>query len=274
MKKVERFTEIVYEQLTTKDWDGVYVIVADEGFGKSNLGLHITEKWYKLLNKHSKENIKHVNLDLKEWLQDLKELKRYEMTVYDEAGDLAGRRSMSDVNFAVMKTYQVIRGLNLLSILVLPSLWDLDSFFVKRRLRGMFYVYERGKVAFWNRKKLREMVSINANKPVRDYFVVRPTWTDVFPKYEGILAKAYQEKKEKKMQGIRQEIYKELIAKKDHKEDPYKLRNELIASINNTYGFSACLKLTGLKEGTVKQIISRMKDLSFDKKISDFDGNK
>ena len=270
MKKINKLCDIIHTQVTKNDWDAVYVIVADEGFGKSNLGLHIAEYWYKKLNKNKKENIKHVSLDLKEWLQDLKNLPRYHLTIYDEAGDLASRRSMSDVNYAVMKTYQVIRGLNLFSILVLPSLWDLDSFFVKRRLRGMFYVYERGKVAFWNRKKLREMVGINANKPVRDYFIVKPTFTDTFPKYTGILSEEYKQKKEKKMQGIRQEIYKELILKKDHKENPYKLRNELLARIHNTYGIQATKKLTGLEETTIRQIIKKMEDMNFDKKITEY----
>lgn len=259
MKKIKKFVEIVHRQLTKHDWDGVYAIVADEGFGKSNLGLHITEEWINKSRKCTEKDIKHINLDLKEWLQDLRDLKKFGITCYDEAGDIASRRSMSDVNLAVMKTYQVIRGLNLMSLLVLPSLWDLDGFFVKRRLRGMFYVYKRGKVAFWNREKMREMVAINASRPVKDYFCVSPLWVDNFPIYNGILKKKYLEKKNTKMEEIRKAIYDDLIAKKEHKENPFKLRNELIVKMNELLGIQKTINITGLKEQTVRKLIKETK---------------
>jgi len=249
MRRVEQYLDLAFNKLTQKNWDNVVAIVADEGRGKSTLGLHMAEYWYKKLRGSCKpEDVKHICLSKEEFVEDLKDCQKYELTVYDEAGDLLSRRAMSNFNVSIMAAYQVIRGDNLFTILILPSLWDLDSFFRKRRLRGFFYVYERGRVAFWNQARLKRMLSLNATRPVKQYFVTKPSFYDTFPKYNGVLAEGYDAKKKAKMQGVRQQLFNEIAG---NKADPDVIKKELAVKTAESVGNAKAAEIYGVTTRTI-----------------------
>ena len=210
MRRISRTIERIFYHTTKKDWDAPYAIVGDEGKSKSNLGMHLIDKWYMLLNGQCNEDdVKHLCLDREQFSLDFKDLKQYEATDYDET-DLSNKRTMSSYNYILSKTFQVVRGENLFIILTLPSIFDLDGFFSKRRLKGLFVVYARGKVAFYNQSRLRRIIAYNQNRMIKTTKVVPPLYYDTFPKYKGVLLDGYLEKKNDKMKQIREDMYNEI----------------------------------------------------------------
>jgi len=218
MKFILGTIDLIYEKVTKKDWDGCYGITGEEGVSKSNLGLHLIDRWYQnLYGNCTKNDIRHISLEKEGFVSDLKNLKKYEATDYDEAGELSNKRTMAKFNFLINQTYQVIRGDNLFTILTIPSVFDLDPFFAKRRLRGLFVVYKRGCVAFYSRKRLRKIMELNQNRYVKRINIVNPTWRDTFPIYKGVLKEPYEIKKKEKTKLIRQKLYESVVA--DDKKD-------------------------------------------------------
>lgn len=255
MKRCYKYLDLVFNKLTKKDWDNVIAIVADEGYGKSNLGLHFAEYWYGKLNGGcTPEDIKHICLSKEQFVEDLKDCVKYEMTIYDEAGDILSRRALGSFNVSIMKAYQVIRGDNLFTILVLPSLWDLDTFFRKRRLRGMFYVYKRGRVAFWDKDRLRKMVAINSRRVIPSYWVTKPLFFDTFPKYNGVLKEAYDDKKAEKMKGVRQQLFDDLAK---GEIDPFAKRNDMILKMISMHGIKKTSELVGLSSRQIQRLSNK-----------------
>jgi len=208
MKTLSKILDVCFKANTEQDWDTVWVICGDEGGSKSNLALHICEWWYKhLYGECNAEDVKYMCLDKNQFKQRLGSLNKKEMVVYDEAGDLSNRRFMDKFNFEITQAYQVIRGDNLFTLLVLPSFFDLDPFFSKRRVRGLIYVYRRGRFAIWSKQRLRQLAMINQGFPVKNYWVVKPTYSlGYFPKYSGVLKESYAELKNKKMSEARKKL--------------------------------------------------------------------
>lgn len=212
MKRLEAALERIFHHVKERDYDEVIAIVGDEGVGKTNVGLHVIEWWLrKLYGKVEPEDAeKYIALDSPKFASVLHGLKQYEPALHDEAADLSARGAMSKVNKLYTQAYQIIRGDNLLTVLILPSLFDLDPFFRKRRVRHMILVYGRGRMAFWSKSRLRKMVEYNERLPYKNYFVMRPTFYDTFPKYKGPLLAKYQAMKKEKMQGVRKWLYHEM----------------------------------------------------------------
>lgn len=209
MDRIKELVAFTLKQLY-KDWDSVIVVDGGEGTSKSTLGCWILDIFYGLRNgKVTAADVIHMCLTPEQFLEDLKDLKKYECTIYDEAGDILKRRSLSQFNVMIMKAYQVIRGDNLLTVLIMPSIFDLDNFFSKRRVKGLLHVYRRGRVSYYSGKRLRTLLAKNEHYPIKNYSVVKPTWYDTFPKYKGVLAKPYLAKKEAKMKDVRSELYEQ-----------------------------------------------------------------
>jgi hypothetical protein len=104
---------------------------------------------------------------------------------------------MSDFNKDVIKMYTVIRGKGLFTILVLPSFWYLDKFFRMHRVKGLWHVYSRGRVAFWNKRQIARM--IQKGEDHQDIWAVKPSLRDAFPVYKGYLLEDYKVLKAKKI---------------------------------------------------------------------------
>lgn len=208
MRKV---LDISHDKIVNDDYDGLFLIVGDEGKSKSNLGLHITDYWYSLRDgKCTADKISKIALDRIDFLTGLKESKRYDLLDYDEAGDISKKRAMSKWNVMLSQTYMVIRGLNMMSLLTLPDLFDLESFFTKRRAKGLFYVYARGKYCFYSKNRLRKIIELNKTRIIKKISLIPPTFTDTFPIYQGVLKEPYMQKKTDKMNLITQKLYDEM----------------------------------------------------------------
>lgn len=226
MLRVKKVIDVVYRKVTKEDWDNVLIIGGDEGIGKSTLALEIFDEWYNrliqdgLMNKHDPDKlIEFIALSMPQFLKAFKELKRFQMVLYDEAGELSSLRMMNKFNYAVSKTYEVVRGENLFSIIVVPDVFYINPFFSARRARGYIHVYKRGRMAYWNKSKLRDMIEINKSYKKKTPFRVVPLFYDTFPKYKGIMLEHYKEKKKKKMEQIRAELYDKLVIEESQKYD-------------------------------------------------------
>ena len=212
MRRVEKVIDIVHRNITQNDWDNIWIIAADEGKGKSSLALHLLEYWLKTIKGSVVvEDIKYINLDLVCWAKQFMDCQKFDISILDESGELSNKRSMSNLNFVVNKAFQITRGDNLFTILILPSLFDLDGFFTKRRARGFIQVYERGKFAYWSQKKLRRIVDINQYQMVKNVWKVHPSFHDTFPIYKGILLDGYKQKKKEFMKDARKELYDKIV---------------------------------------------------------------
>ena len=218
MDKLIRYLSVDFEMLTKHKWDKVLIIDGDEGTSKSNLALTLVDLWQTALNGEVKPtDIDNICLNIKQFGASLRKLPPYNMVVYDEAGELTKMRMMSRFNNTINLAYQVIRGRSYFSILVLPSVFDLDSRFTKRRARGYIHIYKRGVYGYFNKTRLRMMMD-NFNKTKsenRARASVKPLFVEKFPEYKDTeLRKLYDKKKEKRMQEIT-----EILDKLDESEE-------------------------------------------------------
>lgn len=217
--------------IRSRNQDRVVVITGNEGKGKSNLALGIFEIWYKELlevKDYDESYIKWFGANKVEFITALANAPRYSMIVHDESlKDLYSRDSISDFNKSLNKAYYVVRGRNLFTIFVAPSILDLDSNFRKRRVSGVMHVYSAGKVAYYGRRKLNKLIPALSNmqkynarpdpKYAKDDFnkLIRPDFTDTFPLYKGVLLEKYMARKENNME----ETVQELMSKFGKDED-------------------------------------------------------
>jgi ABC-type dipeptide/oligopeptide/nickel transport system ATPase component len=184
MQSIKKIIDIVKKK-NHQDHDTLFVIVGDEGSGKSNLMLHILEEY----NKEA--DIRDVAFNKEEFVRVLKNMKRFGNPVFDEAGDgMYSRDAMVGLNKLLIKTYMAIRGYNLFTILVLPNFFDLDSFFRQHRVKGLFQVYKRGSFKFWNKNQIY-YINQSSEKKIK----IKPSVYDTFPKYKGRLKEEYDIKK-------------------------------------------------------------------------------
>lgn len=254
MQYIKIFLEIAFKKITQDDWDNVWIITGDEGKGKTNLGLNLFDIWYtKLYGNVLPELIKYIGLDLKQFIQGFRELKQFEMIIYDEAGELSSMRMMDKFNYAVTQSYQVVRGANLFSILILPDVFYLNPFFSMRRARGLLHVYERGKFAFWNKTRMQSLIEINRKYKRKSIWRVKPLFHDHYPKYSGPLLEAYTQKKKEKLEGVREKLYQKLFIETEKQE------NEL-RYIVNAKQICGVVKASKIFEVTPKTIYNKIHD--------------
>lgn len=206
MKKIHRYLDIRHKK-HLEDWDTVIVVEGDVGIGKSNLSLNMLEYWMeKIYGKCEPEHIRHMSLTTPSFLNDLADGEKLDMCVYDEAGELTSRRAMSKFNVKLMVGYKVIRADNIFTILVIDDVFDLDPYFRKKRVKALFSVQKRGKVAIWLKDRFRAMLSLNQGLDIKNRFLVPPSFRDSFPIYKGIMAKEYNKLKIEKTTEARKSI--------------------------------------------------------------------
>lgn len=248
MKRLQVYLEVAYDKLTNWNWDHVLIIAGDERMGKSTLGEHITDWWYtKKYSKCTPEQIQHICLDMKDFVMDLRTLQPGEQITYDEAGELSNLRMMDRFNYAITQAYQVIGGLNVFTVIILPSVFLVNPFFSTRRARGFIQVYKRGSFAYWGKDKLREVIEKNRKYTKKNPWRVMPDFYDHFPMYNGPLHQPYLEKKMRRINGIRDDLFDKLYVQKE-KED-----NELkwIANAYKVVGVTKSAEIFGVTKATI-----------------------
>lgn len=254
LKGIKNFLDLIYNEHKNKNWDTVACICGGVGKSKSNLALHMLEYWQNLLYGECKpQDIKHMNMGTQEFIKDLADCKQVEITVYDEAGELSSRSAMSKMNKTLMVTYQIIRADRIFTLLVLPDIWYIDSYFRDTRIKHLFHVHQRGKVSYWNTSKLKKILALNETRRIKNYYVVEPTFTDSFPHYKGVMAEAYEDMKKKKTSQARQDLTKDL----DNRTNEIKeVRNKIILNMaKREYTQIEISKCVGLSQQHVGRVI-------------------
>jgi len=209
---LDKILGVIYKKVRYEDYDEVLVLMGDEGTGKSRLLLAILEWWNSQEdNKPCADDVRvSVGMDSPEFSGLLRDAKKYMMIANDEAADISSRSAMAKQNRLFMVVYQLIRGENLFTVLVIPSIFDLDSFFRKRRVRHLIHIPKRGLYHFWDKQSLRRMVELNEGRPFKNIYAVRPTASGRFSDYKGLYLEPYLAKKRDKMQQVREMLADEL----------------------------------------------------------------
>lgn len=206
MKRLEKYMDIRKKKHKQNN-DTVGVIDGLEGIGKSTLALHMIEYWQKInFGEVKASDVKHMGLTKEMFVEDLSDSNPNEITVFDEAGELSSRRSLSKFNNAIMQAYTIIRADKIFTVLVLPDFWILDSYFRNHRVKFLARVYRRGRFAFWLKDDISKINAINQYRMIRSPFVTRPRFLDTFPIYKGVMKSKYGELKVKKTQETRKKL--------------------------------------------------------------------
>jgi len=212
LRLLKQIIDRIYWHCKKNDYDVPIVIAGDEGKGKTNLALWILDDYIERVTKRATKpkDIKYLALAKEQWKEQLGQLRQYFPLCYDEAGELTNRRAMARFNVEIAQLFRIIRGNNNFMILNIQSIFDLDPFFTKRRLKGMFYVDKRGHYYFYSQERLRILIDINSRYYVKQYFAIMPTAAGSFPKYDGVLLDPYLEKKKAFIKEQQGEIMKSL----------------------------------------------------------------
>lgn len=206
----------------SKDKDRVSVITGYEGTGKSNLMLWMFTIWNELLGNQIDESyITYIGDNRITFIKGLNSVPRYGMVAHDEAGkDLYSRKSMSSFNTDLNMAYMVIRGSNLHTILIIPNLLDLDTFFRKRRVKCLYHVFDTGVYAYFSRVRLNNLLpklqyaskySDNPDIMSLAQGKASPNFIDDFPKYKGVLLNPYLERKNRNIEGTKRELLEKYV---------------------------------------------------------------
>lgn len=189
MKRVQKILDIAKAQ-QERDHDSVFIICGPEGSSKSNLGLWGTE--------YLGGNIENVALDKKDFVRVLATAKDKGIFNFDEAGDgLFSRDFSSKLSKDLVKTFMVVRAKRLIGFLILPSFFMLDIYFRKHRVKGLFYVYRRGRVAFYDKRGIDKILAFGEKF---QKLIGKPSFFDTFPVYKGALLEEYKKKKVDKIE--------------------------------------------------------------------------
>jgi len=265
MKNTLKVMERHFHHVTKKNWDCVIIISGDEGVGKSNVGLTLLDWWLTQLKREvGEEDIKYMALDPVQFVDALDSVNRYEPVFNDEAADLSNKRSMSKFNVMITKAYQIIRGANMFTVLTIPSIFDLDGFFTRRRARGLIHLDGRGKLRYYNRDRLRFLMARNSERTYKTVKIVDPLFFDYCPIYKGPLRKPYEEKKDAKIEATKKQLKEDIRAM--YSETPNKLKQAAL-KMRETMSSKEIAQILGIGLRTAQEWIKAARDANEKKNI-------
>lgn len=189
--------ELTYQNMQN-NYDAFWVIVGLNRRGKSNLMLHILEKWLRLTNKRPSKNPEYIQkyaaITLEHWAEifdnSIKTDEFYLPVVFDEAGqDLDSLRD--NLNKAVRSAYSVIAKQRLFSLFVLTEIDMLNKYLGMQRVTALIRVTKRGHFVFWNWKRANALMRRNLHTKLFNFKLVPPLISGTFPEYKGILRPGY-----------------------------------------------------------------------------------
>jgi hypothetical protein len=183
------------KELVRKKWDGCGLITGEEGAGKTTLALQLA------LYLDPTFNINKVAFDAGEFERIVDKAEPMSCVLWDESDQL-GSAWASQMMQTLKRFFKRIRKKQLFLLLVTPTLWDLNKYFVIHRTRFLLHVYagdrmERGYFKFFARAKKKNLFlygyktwNDEAERP--DF---RGRFTDV-PENYPIIMDAYEAKKD------------------------------------------------------------------------------
>ena len=217
MQYIKKIIDLAKEK-QGKDFDSVFIICGTEGTGKSHLGLNCVD--------HLGGNIKNIALDKEDFIEVLSDIKDEDIVMFDEAGDgLFSRDFASKSNKDLVKTFMIIRAKRLITFLVLPTFFMIDTYFRKHRVRGLFYVYQRGKVAFYDKQGIEKIMRFGEKN---HKITGRPAFRDHYPEYKGRLLEEYKKKKAKKIKETLEALKPENQEKEKKQKEKELLAEEIM----------------------------------------------
>ena len=198
----------IYEHLK-KNYDYTLIVVGDTGTGKSMFCLHLLETWYKIVLKEefNKGHIKNINTDYLKWIRRFKQLKAYDMNIFDEgATSLDSKQHMEKVSKDITKLFNVFRCKRFLSVIVLPSFFYLNKYFRENRLRGLVWINERGNYRWYTKQGIKWLNANNERRTLKSMGLAYPIHENKFPDYQGVLKQSYEVMKNEGVDKILDEV--------------------------------------------------------------------
>lgn len=194
MKRVEKTLDIAREA-QKKDCDSVFVVVGRERVGKSNLTLHCDE--------YLGAQLGNIVVDKKYMGEGLASVPIEGTFHFDEAVDgLYTKDGMKTFNKEMEKLFMICGAKKWITFVLIPDFFLLSPYFRKHRVVGLFWVYARGKVAFYDRAGIKKINFNHEKYRTSEIKGGRPLYYDTFPKYKGHLLEGYLQKKDAKMTGM------------------------------------------------------------------------
>jgi phage anti-repressor protein len=193
----------VKRNIIKKDDDAVYLIVGSTGVGKSNLALHMQE-----LYMGEKSSVENVALNRSSFADAIHRVAQEPMPralLYDES-NINKRESGTKFNREIIDLFMAIRGMNIFHVWCSPSLDQVDKFFIKEKIKGVFLCV--GKTPnvrtyyFFKMSSILYLLSKHKNLtlPILSKYAYKYAYYQGFYKeYIGELKKAYLSKKHERM---------------------------------------------------------------------------
>ena len=202
--------KVDYVALKKYQWDNFVCVTGNEGVGKTHLSLWLIHLWIQIHHKQkpvADDIYKYMGVTLKEYAKVLNAVKKYDINVCDEAGDIfTGKNASSKIVKEMEQTYSVVRSENLFTIWNVPTFFILTPYFRNWRVKSLFYVEKRGLAHFYHKPKRLKLSELNENNSIKDYFAEKPLFSFIFPEYKGVMLENYLKMKNKKTQNVRKKF--------------------------------------------------------------------
>jgi len=251
------------KKLVKNNWDAVYVIDGEVGSGKScyamQIGFYISEG--------------HMTYDDLCWQPSKFRHKvstspKLRSIQWDEAFRGASSRSaMSAVNRLIMTKFKEIRKRNLFVFVVLDSIWDLDSYIAKQRLRGLFHIYtkatkdnpkKRGFFRFYNKEQVRIILESKKKYKYPSRFSFKGRFYQYYPIEDTIKGEKYEELANRMIEDDKDEenILTKVTLKENRRIINLLKYTELLF---NSFDTKTLQKVLNVQESTVYDVKKRLK---------------
>jgi hypothetical protein len=194
--------EIIKDQNSEEELDGLYLVCGEEGSGKSNTILSLSKIWEEETGNNL--SIKNITRNLKELFQELKIHSKY-CVALDEGYELKATNMWDSMVKKIEKAYMIGRYRANFSLIAYTNPFKINSYFKEDRAKGVFFCYKRNIILYYNRQDLREIRKIMNKggniKSINDLFEVemykrKASFIEYqVPKYTGHLAEEYKKRK-------------------------------------------------------------------------------
>jgi len=208
---LEQTIDATKDHIRINDDDALLLLVGETGSGKSNLGLHIFERYLR-----EEADVKYIGLNKPSIAEGLKYAKDKPLPrcFFSDEANINKRESLSKFNKDTIDLYLSIRGLNMLHIWCNPSLDMMDKHFIEERIKGvLFCIKPKQKNGLVNKSAGRvyyffekEAILTIFNKyghlklpllyKIRGKYAYYSGW---YKEYNGFLKEEYNHKKKSRM---------------------------------------------------------------------------